>query len=230
MDKKEFPKQGRDFTPAAGAPAAKSKAAGFTNRIFDIIKVAVAVCFLPVVYFTTKAFLAEFELIDYPLQRYFWSGVIALLVMYLFVWEPVVIYTKGHQILEAVFTFFKPLVKVAPYLLPIYTILLFCVYPIVTLAVKSSQAVQIMMFLFGFTLALHFIFGAKSLRSKKEDFLKSNYLFGFSFVYVLNLVLFAGFLSAAFDTFDFVNFCSRAYTLSADFFYAIFRQLFVTRS
>ncbi|HTY44757.1 MAG TPA: hypothetical protein VMD52_02035 [Patescibacteria group bacterium] len=230
MDSKGSPKQDKDAAPASGGGAVKSKVAGFANRIFDIIKVAVAICLLPVVYFTTKAFLGEFELIAYPLQRYFWSGVITLLIMYLFVWEPVVIYTKGHQILEAVFTFFKPLVKVAPYLLPIYTILLFCAYPIVMLTVKSNQAAQVMMFLFGFTLALHFVFGAKSLRSKKEDFLKSNYLFGFSFVYVLNVVLFAGFLSAAFAKFDFVNFCSRAYALSAGFFYAIFRQLFVTKS
>lgn len=205
----------------------KSKVSGFSNRLFNITKFVLGVCLLPFVYFTSAAFLNEFALVEKSLQNNFWSGVISLLIVYLFVWEPAIIYAKGQKILEAVFTFMKPLVRVAPYLLPIYTIILFAVYPIFTSNAKTKGPMALFVFLFGFTLALHLIFGAKSLRSKKEDFLKANYIFGFSFVYILNISLLAFFFSLVFDKFSFINFCNYFFQTTKGFFVALFRQLFL---
>jgi hypothetical protein len=219
MEEKEFPK-----SESAGL---KSKLSGLYNRSFGIIKLILGICLLPFVYSATMAILNEGRALDKAANTCFFSGIIGFLIVYLFVYEPVIIYTKGQKILEAIFRFFTPLVKVAPYLLPIYTILLLVFYPLYTLLDKAANPLKAFMFLFGFSIAMHLVFSAKSLRSKQGDFLKSNYIFGFSFVYILNIAILALGFSLFFAKFSFVNFCNQTFQLAQAVFSTVFRQLFL---
>jgi hypothetical protein len=220
MEEKEFPKP-------ESAGGIKSKLSGLYNRSFGIIKLALGVCLLPFVYSVTRAFLNEGLVLDKALAAYFFSGVVGFLFVYLFVYEPVIIYAKGQKILGAIFRFFTPLVKVAPYLLPVYTILLLALYPLYALFDKSADVVRIFMFLFGFSIALHLVFSAKSLRSKQGDFLKSNYIFGFSLIYIINIAILALGFSLFFPKYSFVNFCNQTFELAQGIFTAVFKQLFL---
>ena len=224
MEKKEFPKKEGDFKPKTGI---SEKVSGFSGKIFGIIKFLLGVCLLPFVYSSSVSFWNEFCLIDKQLQNNLWSGVIFFLIIYLFVWEPAVIYNKGHRLLEIFFNFFKPLVKAAPYLLPIYTIVLFILYAILAATIKDARLIKYFIFLVGFTLALHLVFSAKTMRSKKGDFLKGNYIFGFSFIYVLNIGVLSFCLNLIFKEFSFVNFSNSTYSQAKDIFYVVFKQLFI---
>jgi hypothetical protein len=203
------------------------KIPGLSAKAFGIIKFILGISLLPFVYSSTVAFLNELGVIEKLLQNYFWSGLITLIIMYLFVWEPVIIYARGQRLLGIIFSFFKPLVRVAPYLLPIYTIILFIGYWFLSFLIKSPWLLNYFLFLFGFSMGLHLIFGAKSLRSKQEDFLKANYIFGFSFVYILNLILTAFILNLIFEKFSFVNFLNNSFQSARNIFYAVFKQLFL---
>ncbi len=235
MDKKEFLKKEDNLPPLdnldadidKGGGALKAKLAHFSQRLFGIIKLLLGVSLLPFVYGSTVSFLNEFAFIEKSLQSSFWSGLISLLIIYLFVWEPKVVYLKGHRLLEIIFSFFKPLVKVAPYLLPVYTLVLFALYGILSYFVKSPQLINNFAFLFGFSIALHLIFSAKSIRGKKDDFLKGNYIFGFSFIYILNVILLAFCLNLIFDKFSFVKFSNQSFQIASGVFYAVFKQLFL---
>jgi len=234
MAKKEFPKIEGDFGPKDLEPmpapgGLHAKISNLSNKVFGIIKFLLGICLLPFVYSSTISFLNELVLIDKIRQDYFWLGIISLLVIYLFVWEPAVIYSKGHRILELVFNFFKPLVKVAPYLLPIYTIIVFVLYQVLSMAITSEWLVRYTVFALGFTFSFHLIFSAKTIRGKKNDFLKSNYIFGFSFVYVLNLILLAIFLNLIFKEFSLVNFFNVFFQTAKDIFNAVFGQLFLNK-
>lgn len=230
MAKKEFPKK-ENLKVESDAPVKPSfisgKAAAIYNTVFGIIKFFLGICLLPFVYSVSAAFMNEFGLIDEPLQFSFWAGAVTLLLIYLFVWEPVVIYSKGHRLLEIIFSFFQPLVKVAPFLLPIYTIVFFIAYSILSVFIKEAWLLKYSVFIFGFTIALHLIFSAKTMRSKKGDFLKGNYIFGFSFVYILNIGFLALALSFIFGKFSFVNFSNVSFQTAKGIFSAVFRQLFV---
>jgi len=225
MEKKEFPKTEGDFQPKASGIT--DKLSWLYNKSFGVIKFILGVCFLPFVYSSTVSFLNELNLIEKPLQNYFWSGVVVLLLIYLFVWEPAIIYTRGYRLLELIFNFFKPLVKVAPYLLPIYTIILFIIYMVLSLVVKSRRLIEYSIFLLGLTITLHLIFSAKAIRSKKGDFLKANYIFGFSFIYIVNLIVLTFCLNLTFKEFSFVNFCNNSFQLAKNIFGSGFRQLFL---
>ncbi|MDD5166628.1 MAG: hypothetical protein PHQ57_04505, partial [Candidatus Omnitrophica bacterium] len=198
MAKKEFPKlegdfspKGIDFGPAdlggGGGGGLRGKMSAFSGKAFGIIKFILGICFLPFVYSISISFLSEFDLIEKSLGSHFWSGVVSFLIIYLFILEPVKLYAKGQKLLELIFNFFKPLVKVAPYLLPVYTIILFALYWPLSLLFPGPGTTKTFVFLFGFSMALHLVFSAKTMRAKKGDFLKGNYIFGFSFIYILNL-------------------------------------------
>lgn len=220
----ELPDLEADFKPRA---TLGDKISGFSRTAFGVIKLILGIALLPFVYSVTAAFLNDFILIDKALQVYFWRGIIALLIIYLFIWEPAIVYVKGQKILELVFNFFKPLVRIAPYLLPIYTIILFVVYGLLSLVVRNEWLIRYSIFLTGFTLCLHLVFSAKTIRSKKSDFLKSNYIFGFSFAYILNIALLAFCLNLVFKEFSFVNFSNNAISAAQNIFYAVFKQLFL---
>ena len=204
-----------------------SKISGISSKLFGLIKILLAVLILPFVYSSALSFMNEFVGVDTGLQRIFWNGVFSFLIIYLFIFEPAVIYNRGHKLLELVFSFFKPMINVAPFLLPIYTILFFIIFGLLSLGIKSRSLLEYELFLIGFSSILHLVFSAKNIRSKKGDFLKANYIFGFSFIFILNVALLALGFSLIFNEFSFVNFCNTSFNIAKGIFYACFKQLFM---
>lgn len=210
-------------------PGGSFKSKQISNKIFDIIKLFLGICLLPFVYSSTIAFLSQISNIEPALQNYFWSGAVTLLLVYLFIWEPKAVYEKGHKLLEVVFGFFQPLVKVAPYLLPIYSIIIFILYLFFSIFIRDRWFAEYAMFLFGLSTCLHLVFAAKSIRSKKGDLLMSNYIFGFSFMYIINLGLMALFLNFLFKEFSIISFSNETISVASSIFMAAFSQLFMVK-
>jgi hypothetical protein len=228
MEKKEFPKKGspkREFPKITEGP--RSKISGISDRAFGIIKFVLGICLLPFVYSVSVSFLHELALVDRISQGYFWAGIITFLIVHLFVFEPEVIYRNGHRLLEIIFSFFAPLVKVAPFVLPVYAIVIFILYLLLSLIFQSKGFFYFFLFIFSFSLSLHLVFSAKSVRSRQNDFLKANYIFGFSFIYLVNLILLSLCLGLVFKEFSFVNFFNNSFLSGENIFYAVFKQLFL---
>lgn len=225
MEKKEFPKKEAFDKFPESSP--RPNMSHFASRALSILKLILGLCLLVFVYSVSRAFLDEFSAIEQQVKIYFWSGAISFLAVYLFIIEPTIVYTKGQKILEAIFKFFAPLVRLAPYVLPIYSIIISALYLILSLMITSKNLLLWFMFLLGFTMVLHLVFGAKSLRSKQGDFLKANYIFGFSLVYIINVFLIGFCLNLILKEFSLVNFSNNTYQLAKDIFVAVFKQLFV---
>jgi hypothetical protein len=205
----------------------KPKVQQLFNRILSVIKLILGLCFLAFVYTGSVGFLQELKNADRRLQDDFWSGVITFIVIYLFFWEPMKVYQKGQKILTVLFKFFAPLVKFAPYVLPIYTILIFAFYPLVNHFYKHPLVLEYFIFFGGLSIALHLVMTAKTLKSKPGDFLKANYIFGFSLVYILNLLLIAIVFQLILDKFSFFNFFQGAYAESDRIWHSVFKQIFI---
>lgn len=226
MEKKEFLKNKKTEPKVKEPLEAHGKIAWLSNKAFGIIKFILGISLLPLVYSSSISFLSNILAIEKPIQNCFWSGVITFLIIYFFVWEPVTIYNKGHKVLELIFNFFRPLLNVAPNLLPIYTILAFIVFGILSIFVKDIWLVKYFVFFIGFTIALHLIFSAKSIRGRK-DFLRANYIFGFSLIYIINIMLLAFCLNLVFQEFSFVSFFNTSFLSARDVLHSIFKQLFL---
>ena len=212
----------------------KSRQSGFSSGLtgisglfFSIGEFLLGLFLLPLVYSSSVAFLRGIGLIEKSCQNYFWSGVITFLLFYLLIWEPEMIYSYGQRLLELIFSFFQPFVKVAPFLLPIFTIILFLTYELLSIWIKQVWLIEYFIFLIGFSVVLHLVFSAKSIGSKKGDFLKANYIFGFSFVYIINIMLLALFFSLLFKQFSFFDFFRHTFSAAGNIFYAVFKQIFL---
>ncbi len=229
MKEKELPKF-EEIVPAESldAPSPKARLNQFGQWCFAFVKFILGVSLLPFVYGSTVALLSELRTIDVVLQKSLWAGAIAFLIVYLFIWEPAKVYTRGYKIIEFIFRFMKPLVKVAPFLLPVYTLLLFAASLIVLQFSGSGR--EYFLFLFGLSTALHLVFSAKTLRARKGDFLKGNYIFGFSVVYILNILLLCFALSVLFEKFSFVNSCNTTFQVAKGVFKDVYKQLFILKS
>lgn len=218
MEENAFPEQSGGI---------KAKLSHASSRLFSIVKLLLGLLLLLFVYSSTVSFLNEYAAVPAKVRNWFFIGIVSFLVLHHFIWEPAVVYAKGQKILQKVFSFFAPLVKVAPYLLPVYTLLLFGCYAVYSVFDKGLEPLKYFMLLFGVTMGLHLVFSAKSLRSRQGDFLKANYIFGFSFIYVLNVSILALGFSLLFDKFSFVNFCNHSFKLAGDILHAVWKQLFV---
>ena len=205
-------------------PPSKSKLKEFFSLF---LKLTIGICSLPVIYAVSVCFVDELMKVELSVSRSFTAGVGGFLGVYLFVWEPVVFYKKGQKMVEALVKFFSPLVKVAPFVLPIYTMFIFTVFLLLNLWRNVTEYIPVFMFLIGFSLALHLVFSAKTLRSKQGDSLKSGYLFGFSLIYILDVVIVAAFFNSAFGNFSFLSFFNSSCQISKEIFAAVFKQLFV---
>ncbi|MEW6100790.1 MAG: hypothetical protein AB1481_00645 [Candidatus Omnitrophota bacterium] len=226
MANKEPPKLKKE---ASGPqPPAHPKIPGISAKAFNVIKFILGVLLLPFVYSVSSSFLKELSLINPDFQRVFWKGVITFTIIYLFVYEPAVIYQKGHRLVEIIFSFFAPFVKVAPYLLPVYTIIIFIFYLLLSQIVNSPAFFNLFLFTFGFTLILHLVFSAKTVRSKQGDFLRANYIFGLSFVYIVNVFLASLCMNVVFKEFSLVNFLNNSLLAAKEIFTLLFRQLFLS--
>lgn len=205
-------------------PPSKSKLKEFFSLF---LKLTIGICLLPVMYAVSVCFLGELMKLEPRVIRSFAAGLGGFLGVYLFVWEPVVFYKKGQKLVEALVKFFAPLVKVAPFVLPIYTIFIFTILLLLNLWKDIAEYIPVFMFPIGFSLALHLVFSAKTLRSKQGDSLKSGYLFGFSLIYILDAAIVAAFFSSAFGQFSFLSFFNGSCQISRDIFTVVFKQLFV---
>ena len=197
------------------------------SKLLSIFKLLCGLTLLAFVYAGSRGFFTKFRLADAGLQTCFWSGIVSFIIFYLFVYEPAVIYRKGQNILAFVFKFFSPMVKVAPFVLPIYSIIVFACYPLLRLITTANDAAGYVVFLGGFTWMLHLVFTARTLRSRTGDFLKANYIFGFSLIYILNLLLIAFCLSLIVDKFSFVQFFQSSFEAARDLWMTVTRQIFV---
>lgn len=191
------------------------------------LKLAIGICLLPALYAVTFCFIGELAKLEVAAARPFVWGIISFLAIYLFIWEPAIIFKKGQRVLEVIFRFFAPLVKVAPFVLPIYTILISIGYFIGLNFSGMKELTPFFIFGIGFSLALHLVFCAKTLRTKSGDKLKANYIFGFACIYILDALLLALFFNLAFEHFSFLNFFNGSYQLSKSICLTIFKQLFL---
>lgn len=190
------------------------------------LKLAIGLCLLPALYAVTFCFIGELTKLEGAVARPFVWGIIGFLAIYLFIWEPAIIFKKGQRVLEVIFRFFAPLVKVAPFVLPIYTILISIGYFIGLNFSGMKELTPLFIFGIGFSLALHLVFSAKTLRAKSGDKLKANYIFGFGCIYILDALLLALFFNLAFEHFSFLAFFNGSYQLSKGICLAVFKQLF----
>ena len=200
------------------------------NKLISILKLLIAILLLPVVVGTSFALAKEMNLSERFLVSSFLWGVFSFLLLYHLIWESEIVYKKGQRIVEVIFKFFSPLVKVASFCLPIYALLILITYWLLSALIPGlKNLVNYFIFFVSFSLTMHIVFTAESLKSRQSDFLKANYFFAMELIYLLNICLIAGLFNLALEGFSFLDFFRASCQNTQNIFLPVFNQLFVAK-
>lgn len=231
MAKTKFPEEKGDFKPRTFGPKnpyqSPEGGGGFSFKGLGIITFILGVLLLPLTYASAISFLKEFSLVKKELQADFWAGAVCFLIIHLFVWVPEGLFKKGQDAAGVIFRFIKPAANILPYLVPIYSALIFALYRISLLFADVPWSLELSVFLLGWTYLLHLVLSAKSLRPEEGGMLNGNYIFGFQVIFIISLLVLVLFLSLIFDRLSLVNYFNNAYRLSHEIYISAFKQLFV---
>jgi len=180
---------------------------------------------------------------------YFILGALFYSIVYLLLFRLDFLYIFGHESMHAFATFCSGgkasnmkvsskegsvktttpnfFVMLAPYLIPVYTVIIAALYFILSFFIDITKYSEVFMFLIGFTLMLHLAYTAESIRGKQSDLIKSGYLSSISFIYIVNLVIVFFIMSLFFQGASFADFIIDVYEKTRFFYCSFWKQLFL---
>ena len=197
------------------------------DKLLAVLKLFFAILLLPVVIGVTASLWQSLHLTESAVSSAFGWGVVVYLIQHILLYEPAPVYETGNKMTEKTLEFFSPLVKVAGLCIPIFTILTFILY---FLALKiwpwMKEYFSVFVFVGSFTLTMHIVFTANSLKGKKAGWLRENYFFAIFFIYIINILIVAGIFCFLTNDFYFVDFVKFGAQKAGAIYTASFKQLF----
>jgi hypothetical protein len=185
-----------------------------------------ALLLLPIVIGVTAAFLGALRLTDGRVAAAFGWGAVAYLVLHILLYQPAQVFDAGKKMSEQAIGFFFPLVKVAGFCVPIFTLLSFGLYALVAAVWKRPDTLPFFVFLASFTFTMHMVFSANALKAKNAGWLKENYLLAIFTVYIVSMIIIALVFSFLAPDFDLGDFFRRCGDVAGAIYSVSFRQLF----
>ncbi|MFH0877232.1 MAG: hypothetical protein V1863_03300 [Candidatus Omnitrophota bacterium] len=191
-----------------------------------VLKLFLAFLLLPIVIGITIAFLDSLREMKTSVAAAFGWGVVVYLILHILLYEPATVYDTGKKIAEKAMSFFSPLVKVAGFCVPIFTILSFVAYFFASVIWKQSNFFGYFVFLASFMLTMHLVFTANSLKGKQAGAMRENYFFALFIIYIVNILIVAGAFSLLSYDFSFLSFIRKVGHAAGAIYTVSFRQLF----
>ena len=178
-----------------------------------MVKNILGLFLLPLCVSTTIAFVEEVIKKSWtPNIAYFFLGAAAYLFIHLFFHKPIIAYITGHELTHALWGFLfgarikkmkigkrggsvamtksNVLVKLVPYVFPIYTFLVMILYFIISLFWYRDWMGQAAIFLIGATFAFHLALSLYTLRIRQPDLNSAGVLLSLVFIYLSNIFVF----------------------------------------
>lgn len=198
------------------------------NLIRNFFKGLLGLALAPLVVSASVAFYNNFlatNALWTGLQIYFIYGIAAYACIHLFLFKPTYPYLIGHELVHVFATWLSfgkvtsfhiaesggavttsknnSFISLSPYFVPFYTVLAILVYYGLTFLTPMDAYTKHLIFLLGFTMALHIIMTVHTLKTKQPDLMQAGYLTSLVIIYVINVLVTAAVLSLLFDSFTF---------------------------
>jgi len=194
--------------------------------ISEILKFVVFLFLIPLIIALTVSFCQEFRSLPIGYKLAFNWGVVVYLAVHLLLFELNGIYLFGQKLVVFIFGFLGPLVKVAPYFFPIYSILLMIAFYFENQFFNSWKIDLILIFFISFTLMMHLVLTAKALKGSDSGVVQPNYLFAMSSIFVINILLVSLLLHLIIPEFTFMTFFKHTAVITKGIYLEAYRQLF----
>ncbi|NQT22367.1 MAG: hypothetical protein HQ579_02895 [Candidatus Omnitrophica bacterium] len=215
-----------------------------------IFKYLIGALLIPVAIAFSKYFYIELSRLDYLGARMhiFSWGIIVYMLVHILLYKPVYLYTLGHESIHALATWIcgghitsfhvssqggsvgtsksNFFIELSPYFVPVYTILLIVLTPLMRNILANVYTLSLYMFLLGFTLGMHLIMTAEALKLRQTDILKSGYAFSFMLIYIGNLLIVFLILSLFNSGLSFKTYFMKSLIYSRNMYLAVWNKFF----
>lgn len=219
--------------------------------MWRILKFIIGILLIPFCFGTSFAFYQEISQISLssPEEKIFLWGVVLYTIMHIFIFKPQRIYIFGHEMIHALFTWLSGgkvkkikitekggevkvdkinfLTLIAPYLFPIYPLIISLLFFIFKASYNLDIIfLRIFLFSLGFSLAMHILMTAETLKRIQPDLIKAGYLFSIVLIYLINIFILSFVMGCIFINFSFPSFAKLSLETTRRIYLQIFRQLF----
>lgn len=196
--------------------------------LLSIFKFLLALVLLPAVIAVTTAFQNELASLK-ALEETFYLGVIAYVVMHLFIFTPVGFFQFGQKIFGELFKFSAIASSVVPMVIPLLTTSILLVFYLLKPAVKNHAFDSQIVFAVGFTLAMHIVLVAHQLYDEDSNGIKPNYLCSMILIAIVNLCLVAALLDLCFDNFSASAFLESSWKLMSKMYHVFYHKFLLLK-
>ena len=171
-----------------------------------MIKQILAVLISPLLYVFTLTF--HDHLIKYPgfFKTFFLSGMVAFLLSYLFVHQFWAVYEFGKKVILGFFHFLAPLHRFIANIFSFYFIAVSAGFLITSKFFKIQTYDPYFIFFIGFIACMHILLTAQELQDSEKTFVKPEYFFTISIVYIVNICLMVLLMDLVIGKFTFPTF------------------------
>ncbi|MBI4308961.1 MAG: hypothetical protein HY591_01375, partial [Candidatus Omnitrophica bacterium] len=138
------------------------------------------------------------------------------------------VYTFGQTIVSNLLKFLGPVVNAAGLTIPIYTVLIICVYLILNIVGVAARYERALLLALGFSAAMHMVLTARQLYESDSSPIKAHYLFAFGLAFVANLCIISLLLVLVVPEFSFPGFLKVLSHQAVSYYKAIYRAIFVS--
>jgi hypothetical protein len=215
------------------------------------IKCLIGLFVLPVVWAFSKVFYLELSGIGFLSTKisFFLWGIIAYMLTHILFFKPNYIYTLAHESVHVLATWMcgghissfhvsdgggsvttsktNFFIELSPYFVPLYTMLLIFIMPLLRSSLSDLNLFSWYIFLIGFSLGMHMIMTADTLKVKQPDILASGYLFSYAIIYIGNLIVIAGIFAILSNDISLKTYLAKSFSLSWKTYIALFKEFFV---
>jgi len=183
------------------------------NLLLSSIKFCIAILLLPVV--IAGVIGLHLQLLEYPgsNEHFFMWGIYGFFLSFFFLYQFWGVYEFGQKIMGSLLRFTSPFDRIASYIIPLYTLIIFLLYAIAVRFFKTHQYDPHFMFFIGFSIAMHIFLSAQDMQEREKTPIKPSYLFWISIVFIFNIFLFVLLLDAVLGYSNLAHFTN---TLVAD--------------
>jgi len=185
--------------------------------LLGIVKLILFVMLLPIIIAVIAAFQKEAAALQ-EVNHIFWWGVVAYVIVHLFVFTPQGLFQFWQGVFLEVCSFAGVVANAIVLAVPIITTILLLAYLLVTAIFQKPLIQQWLLFFTGFTLALHVVLGAQELYDEDESKLKGHYLFALGLTFIANMLIVVSLFDLIFKDFTFRGFWDVAYETAKDIY------------
>lgn len=202
---------------------------GFKSGLIATFKFTIALILLPLLIGLSKALYQQLLRQNTLVHDNFFLGMIAYLIIHLFIHEPNKLNEAGQMLVGRLFSFFVPLRTILYSCLPVYATVFFALYFVFKWHFGHTAVIGRFIFLISFAVTMHLVVSAAQLRKESTNVLKGDYFFSLSIVYLFEVVLLAGFFYFMLSNFSFIAFVKDGLNFFMAIVAEVWRQLFVVR-